>query len=495
VPTPRRFTFALLAVTTVALTSGAAVTPQFIAYSLREASARAEAGETSKALASVGGITRFAGMVYHAKGKDVILVGLAAPDLPTARLDDLVVALRSRLVFNVFPLVSIDPVVDTEKTGLQRVRFSGPLENTSFGRDFLDADILLKKYSLHLAEAIRAIPTYNVLLEDDIREAVRRSGARVRDIRWLDAERGAVTSEKYESAAVETEEVYHDRFWFFATNYTAACADPEVFCIRELGIKVEAEDLGGRTAGSHTARDRFAQAWAAHYDRAAAAYPVLRRLKQFYDLVAIAEAVTKLEAQPYLGYLLRDYREAYVKTEPTYRLEELYGEVTRNDGRPQLVRIAGGIELRTEIAWLNDGKYSELHKLVLASRPSERALVWYPDLVGWRMPNTGDLGDGWDSGVATRIRWAGRSETTGGFALSAKSVVLAPPGARVDPVKVLRFSGFDLPPPPMELKGVSMHMDVDATAYRRDSAGKVNKAHKKATETRPSPNALTWPEQ
>ena len=106
----------------------------YFAFSLREAVNHAREGNFSDELRHLAGITRFAGLVYDHNRQDIILVGLADSNLPKARFEDFCVALRARLIYDEFPLVSIDPVKDTEKTNLQKIRFDGHLENSYFGK-------------------------------------------------------------------------------------------------------------------------------------------------------------------------------------------------------------------------------------------------------------------------------------------------------------------------------------------------------------------------
>jgi len=101
-------------------------------------------------------------------------------DWAALRLDDLAVALRARLVHDDWPMVSIDPVASTARTGQQQVRLKGGIAATRFGQDLLAADIFLKRYSLEAVPAMSAAPSYRSLVD----QATRQSLARQRRVRW-----------------------------------------------------------------------------------------------------------------------------------------------------------------------------------------------------------------------------------------------------------------------------------------------------------------------
>lgn len=88
----------------------------FVAYSLKVAESRLhQGGKKEGPLMNLGGITALAGLVYDSQNKDLIVVGRANPGQDEINLDDLVVALRSVMVLDEFPLVSIDRTPETKK--------------------------------------------------------------------------------------------------------------------------------------------------------------------------------------------------------------------------------------------------------------------------------------------------------------------------------------------------------------------------------------------
>lgn len=474
---------------------------KFVAYSLREACSRAKAGDKSSPLRNLGGITRIAGLVYDTTRGDIILVGLALPQLPVATLDDLAVALRARCIHNEFPLVSIDPTDETDKTGLQKVRFGGHLSNTPFGRDLLDCDILLKKYSLQHVDPVSVVPPYNSILEKDIRANAAKEGTTVTRIRWLKGDQTSATLKNHRGVAIKGKNLYQARFWFHVNEpYNAACKPggtrPEIFCIRELKLRLESQDTyENKSRSQHLARELYCDYWTKYFDEVCRVYPVLKRLKVLYDLVATADVIriidSKIEKQSYLKHLLRDYRITNTPTKQFHKIEELIGVVDRADNLRELIRVSGGIELRPQVRLLNYGNLTVLRSIVIDSHPSPDALVWTLPLQGWRMPNTQDL-DLWpksDQPIAPRDPGAA---SLPGCSLSCQSVVL-------DPKAYVRgsfgegFLGFGSVPSPAPLKGISMRMEVSDDSFQPAEGDALDTLRKRILESRPSSESLNWP--
>jgi hypothetical protein len=466
----------------------------FVAYSLREAVKLLQQGRTAAGLTNLGGITRIAGLVYDRQNKDIVLVGLAAPELPAARLDDLAVALRSRLRHDEWPLVSIDPVEDTERTGLQRVRFDGHLEDSPFGADLLTCDVLLKRYSLQRMPSLADVPTYNTLLEDDIRQSVRAAGADVVNIRWCSPEEGATVAHNQRGIPIHSATSDQARFWFYAMEPYVPVFKQDLFCIKQLQVGVQSEHVGGATNEARRARARFADAWTLHFEEICRRHPDLRKLKVLYDLVAVAQAIRALERQPFVDYLVDTYRVAKVPTARTYPLEELFGLVERTDGLRHLVRISGGIQLRAEVRFMNGGDVTPLRSVVLNSRPSPTALTWRLPLQGWKMPNAKDLRFATGTPTASGVAAGGSAEASPGCSLSFQSVILDPARGSLGDDSRKRFFGFPPPPPPPpQLNGVSFNMLITDKNLIRDMSGELRSSKQKALESRPNKDSLAWP--
>ena len=378
---------------TMGILSAPAQADDIRAFSLRRADQLLAAGERSQALASLGGITRVAGMVFDAESGDVIVVGKARGDLPPIALDDLVVALRARLSRDEIPMVSIDRTENTDASGLQAVRFMGGIEHTQFGQDFLQSDIMLKRYSLDLLENMGGLDPYLKLFEAATAERLAARGLQVEDIQWLsDADAQAAVDEKLGQQA-DTSSSTQSRFWFHVRNDESLVVERDgVFVIEQLQLGVKEETQSSAVpAGSTQHRSvgaEFAEQFTREFQRASEKHPVLRRLKTLFDLVAIAEGVRNLgSTRPPLQYLLTQYPVPHVRTPAEYELVERVGVFKTVDGGSTLVQLSGGIALEALMLALEDGDVSALRHAVLASRPSPEHLSWVIPLDGWAMPN------------------------------------------------------------------------------------------------------------
>ncbi|OHB67578.1 MAG: hypothetical protein A2Y77_10000 [Planctomycetes bacterium RBG_13_62_9] len=474
---------------------------RYVAFSLREVAERAHAGARDDPMTTLGGITRIAGLVHDAAHDDLILVGMAARELPGISLDDLVVALRARLVHDEWPLVSIDPTEHSEESRIQKVSFDGHIGATAFGRDFLEADVLLKRYSLGCLPAAPGVPAYKTLIEDDIVNTAVRAGVGVGGIHWVSAEQGPAEIQRFEGASVQTQGAYRARFWFYSMKPYRAVARDGVFCIEELriGVRSEVADGDGQAPRAETGmtyddvRDRFAEMWTEHFGEMSAAHPILKRLKALYDLVAVAEAIRQTSHDVSLAPLLDSYHPEHVAIDPESPLMELYGLVDRSDGLQHLVRISGGIELHSEIRWLNDGDVSPLRRIVVDSRPSDHALAWPLPLAGWNMPNGRDLaatvmGGERDPGR----RNSHRTQGAGGCSVLTQSILLNP-HLNAGGASVTRFSGFPAAPSaPPPLRGVSMEAIIKEGSFIRDASGHLNSERNEIIRNRPGDSRLSW---
>jgi hypothetical protein len=339
----------------------------FVAYSMRQAERAARGGSRAPEVIRLGGITRLAGMVYDAEGKDLILVGQVVAGEREITLDHLVAAIRARLVHNAWPLVSIDRTPDTARTGMQRVRLEGGVERTAYGADLVAADVVLKKIGLGLIEAgDPGLRSYFDLALD----YARLHGA---------------------------DEAYCTRFWFLPLKAGLASREG-VFAIQELQIGIQAQVVGGRVAGqtitdpvrAHDPMgDRFAGSLSARYGALQAAHPAVRRLKVLFDLAGIAEGIRSLEARPDMTYWAREYAVAPADTPTEHALLTRSAEVEVDGARCRMT-TDGGIEMKALMSSLRDGDVTALRTLVLRSRPDAAALTWRVPLGGWPIPGYSD---------------------------------------------------------------------------------------------------------
>jgi len=496
--------FQIVACVTVLLLCQVAFAATYFAFSLREASNRAQAGQKSKELLTLAGITRIVGMVHDQK-KDVILIGKNLSDLPGASFDDFVVALRARLVHDQWPEVSIDPAEDSPKTGLQKVSFRGGIMGTRFGLDFLNCDIFLKKYSLEIIPPIGRIHSYKLLSARNIKTSLEAKGVRVGQIRWLGDGDSVMVVEDLHGRGIESEESSQIRFWFAPMEPYQFVAREGVFCIKELRLGVQQERITASTTiqqnnnslGLEKAGSLFAKQFTEHFYEMANSQPLLKRLKILYDLVAVAEGIRGIENRPDLSYLLKKYPVSSAKTAQNYRFIQIFGFVERADKQQHIIRISGGIKFKTELKWLNYGDVTPLKKIVLQTRPSPSALSWRLPLNSWQMPNSQDR-----KKISEPKRESQRVQREdSGTIVSTQSFVLGPlEDSQSDSSR--KFWGFPPPPPPPPLpvfvptieylSGVSIDIEVQEESFKKDKSGDIKKLRDDILKSRPKSDSLNW---
>jgi len=397
----------------------------FVAYSLREAERRMKSPEEKSAeLTEIGGVTQIAGMVYDERDKDMIIVGQVNKGNAKITLDDFVVAMRSVLLHNEYPLVSIDRTEDTPKTSKQIVRFKGKVENTQFGKDMLVADIILKKLSLGLLPSEPyCIQSYFSMSLDQVKRALAESLnvlplVKVEDTKYffsiptVQLQQAILDSfgglEPSESGQVKGQQVLADyfriasRFWFFPLNPSLAVREG-VFVIQNLDIGVETEVLYAIIDGKpendlskirDEIGDKFSTQMVANFGKIRKAYLELGNIKTLLDLVALAKGIKELRANPDLSYWLNNYKVEYVFTDTTCDLIVGICKIKGPDGRQQFLEISGGIELNPNVLWLKAGDVTVLKEAVLNAKPKKpNVLTWQVPLEGWEIPGAGKYYD------------------------------------------------------------------------------------------------------
>lgn len=468
---------------------------RYVAFSLRQAAQQAQTGPKSTDLLTLAGITRVVGMVHAPEG-DIILVGRVIEGLPGARLDDLVVALRARVVRDETPTVSIDPTAETPVTGLQRIRFLGGIERTQFGKDLEDCDVYLKRYSLSLIPTIREIQSYRALVESELATRLQADGVRIGATEWLKETDRAASVQGLEGRSIKAEASRHTRFWFTPLGRPRLWLRDGVACIRELRLCVQQEVIGeaaangtpeSATASGKTAGELFAQQFTEHLREATTAQPLLQRLKVLFDLTAVAELVRHLENPPDLSFFLKEYPVPVVPTSETHELIRIAGIARRSDGLQHALEISGGIEFKMDIEWLSRGDCSFLRGIVLKTRPSPTSLAWTLPLETWRMLNSRDL-DRPENNEASLFRPAVPQDP--GCSVFVQSFALEPPGAgRTGGLGA--FRGFS-PPPAACLNGVSMRIEISNELFEQDSSGELAQKRERIMENRPDNESLFW---
>ena len=431
----------------------------FIAFSLKTAEKHLlnTSTQNDSSIYRLGGITRLLGLVIDRSANDIILVGKKNQQLPVARLDDLVVALRAKLIHNDFPMVSIDPVDNTLITKMQKVRFGGHIENTSFGLDFLNSDIFLKKYSLELEKYIQDVPSYKQLSLAETLDLLRKQGVTISETRWLSSKE----LEGFDGKIIEAGQSSQSRFWFNYKNSARVEKMNDVACIRSLDIVIQNEKTLNNPSDyiidqpkQDAAELQFAKLFSDNYYKIGSFHPSLLRLKLLFDMTAIAEVLKVTSNIPDIGFLLRDYPVKKVPTNEEFELITLCAAIERADGKTSLVQLSGGIEISTDIEWLNDGNLNKLKKIVLDARPNINTLFWNVGLEGWKMPNNKGL-----------VMHSEKKQTQSGFSVISNNVVL---GKYTSDSDAKIFEGFKNAPimlEPITTKGVNMKITIDTSGF------------------------------
>src|ERR1017187_9266032 len=330
-----------------------------IAFSLKEAEAhlsiyktRADWRRLEPELFVLGGITRLEGLVVDREAGDVILIGHAEADDPPVTLDDVVVALRARLIHEAWPVVSIDPPPglpsNLQPGDLETVRFEGGIENTQFGADLLDADHRLKR--MHLGISATGVPRFKSGLD-----------------RWTERYR---TTESLRNGTVQT------RLWFEPIEDRVIVRD-DVVELGQMSVGVFSEVLSvyvdNHPIEATTYHDddgvAFAKDLTAAFDSIASAHPTIARVRGLQTVVAVIAGLERVEAFPSLNYWLHEYAVRKVET-----LSNVRTLVHVADGSP--VALVGGVLLRAIAYNLNSGDVSALGQAVRITRPNSATLTW-----------------------------------------------------------------------------------------------------------------------
>ena len=342
------------------LYTGVSEAYQYIAFSLKEAK-RSILYSSNKSIniRYMCGITEPVAILYDkANDDDIIIVGKNITKKNPLSLDDFSVALRSILKYQKSPLVSIDRKLGhTEKKGEYVVRFEGKIENTKFGEDLLEADIVLKKIGLgKLPTDIWGISSYFDMSSDHWKE----------------------TNEELPISS---------RFWFKPDDkFSRVALKDSVAVVQRLKIEVMTEVEGIQLQGKTNIKpqdeigDIFASKLTTSFENMCLYYPILSRLDQLFRLTGLAEGIKRWK-QKYgmklsmLDYWINDYRVEYKKTKEAYPVLKSISKKTQN-GKIRTMTIEGGVDLSVLALDLMDGSLLAFKTIVLKSRPTNTSLKW-----------------------------------------------------------------------------------------------------------------------
>ena len=339
---------------------------QYTAYSLRIAQKRIEeAGENWRQkepdVTNLADINKVEGFVYDSNIGDLILVGEHEQGRATLTLDDLVVALRARFRYNEWPLVSIDPTPDTEKTQMQHVRFEGGIQGTAFGQAMFEADYRLKELSMNLAEP--GISSFQTAWDRNLAEV--------------------------EGVTVPGQRQITSRFWFYPINPHVVVREG-VCVVRGLKVGVFTEVLSAKIDGKpvedikafkNAANDAFASDVSQRFDELCQTQPSFNRLRGLQELVAVSKALEELEKRPDLSYWLEQYVLTGKQTQREVKVLR-----RKYEGKRHWFEVSGGVHLTAMAMRLNAGDVTALREAVLKVRPSSDKLWWSFVAAEWLIP-------------------------------------------------------------------------------------------------------------
>ncbi len=369
----RRMTVCTVLTLVCSLAAGALHGAEYVAFSLKVAQERVEKGperwrQKEPEVLMLAGINRIEGFVYDRDAKDLILVGRREEGRAPLTLDDLAVALRARFRYNQWPLVSIDPTKETQKTEMQVVRFEGGIEETQFGEDLFDADYRLKRIGMGLLPSgIPGLKTYW-------------------DLGMEKAKEGAAGSQKISS-----------RFWFYPVLPSVAVRE-DVAAIKGLKVGVFTEVLSAEIDGKKiedlstfqdVAGDRFAKAVSDNFESLCEVHPSFLRLQGLDEVVALTKALEEMDERPDLSFWLENYRVGRAETKKevkVLRRFEEYQLAAAGGFYRGYQELSGGVELMAIALRLKAGDVTALKEAVLKTRPKPDSLSWGFITGEWLIP-------------------------------------------------------------------------------------------------------------
>jgi tetratricopeptide (TPR) repeat protein len=358
----------------------------------------------------LGGINQVQGLVYDRETQDVILVGQYTPDRPWLTLDDFAVALRARLLHGAWPTVSIDSTEYTARTGMQRVRFEGGIEETQFGADLFEADYRLKQLAIGLLPL--GIPG---LMSS-----------------WERGEESLKTSPKRSFKITS-------RFWFYPVLPSVAVRE-DVVAVKGLKVGVFTEVLAAELDGNFVTdlsnfrapdADAFAKDVTERFAELARVHRSFARLQGLDELVALARAIEILEDKPALSFWLTTYPVQMVKTQREVQVLTRREDATQpraHRGSQGYREMSGGVELMAIALRFHAGDVTALRDAVQTTRPQPNALTWSFVVGEWLIPTSPGLLSPEDSAslFAQAVFLAEKKHYDDAIALYGKLIELQP---------------------------------------------------------------------
>ena len=265
-------------------------------------------------------------------------------------------------------MVSIDPIKETEKTGIQTVCFEGGIEDTQFGQDLLNADYELKQIAMGLLPSgVLQFKTY-----------------------W------DLNIEEIKASSVMPSEI-NSRFWFYPINPSVVIRE-DVVVIKGLKVGVFTEVLSAKIDGKNiedlstfqdTVGITYAKTVSDNFEELAKVYTSFSRVQGLDELVALTKAIEEMDKIPDLSFWLKEYKVKRIETK-----KELH--VLRRKEKYELplegmVELSGGVSLVAIAMRLKSGNVAALKEAVLNTKPKYDALSWGFILGEWIIPTSKDM--------------------------------------------------------------------------------------------------------
>lgn len=345
----------LLLIISGTISSTVAVAEQYVAFSLRVAKDRILANSEWRLeqpeLLYLGGINAIQGALYDERTEDVVVFGRAIDGRAPLTLDDLVVAMRARLYYRQWPLVSIDDPPEGWGKEVERlpVRWEGGIENTDFGDAMLAADYLLKQISLGI------VPAGDVLV-------------RIPWHRQVDEfERGELGPR------------HKSRLWFYPVPGRKRVKErvvdfvaPRLHVYTEI-LQLYGEDNETTVSGTQIPELRdFTSDISSAFSALAAHHVPFNRLRGLMELVMLAELVGDVGGAPLLDWWIQSFPRAIVETDSHVKMLERSHRGLQGGG----VDVRGGVHLVALALRAAGGELEAIRDAILKCRPSDKVARW-----------------------------------------------------------------------------------------------------------------------
>lgn len=321
-----------------------------------------------------GEITRVTSVLFDQDGGQLIFSGDAEPESEPLKLDDFVVALRAIYVLRQDPAVSIG----TEPSGLpeyKKVRYDGGTANTSFGQTMFAADYALKTLSIgrdstrtpvHLpVEGFKSVVDWTVELDE-----------LVLGMQW------------------------NSRVWFVPGRVDIRKrSDGHGILVGDIPVVTLSESRFYRRSLRQRGVETFAGFLTEHFDSLAVTYPVVRKLPQLAQLVAVAKWMRDHRIPIDAGWV-EEYELEWVETPTVVRAVASRRNATGPTG-PVVFEMEGGVSFREPNAYgLATEQVERVEAQVLETRPTTTGAATWSFQAGERtaqavaMPVRGTRRDG-----------------------------------------------------------------------------------------------------